>query len=243
MPQQVGIMNFSRILAAGALAASYAFAQPVAPSVDQPEGQPAKKAGLNSKMGLGFHGQFEFTILYGLAQDWNLGDDEEAPSGIGFVAGLRGRIPMMPVVHFAPELNFHYARLTQQDEAAKRSFEQMDIEVPLMLRGILKDMFYVTAGAQLGFNLYSKAKVDFGSDDNGGYLDPIDIEYEEDLNKATFGFGLVLGAGFVFFDRISVDARFVLGLTEAYPNGESKFVTMDGAKQKSFQFGIGCWIL
>lgn len=236
-------MNFSRVFAATALAVSFAFAQPNAPVVEQAGMQAPQKTSINSKMGFGIHGQFEIVSLYGLAQDWNLGDDEEAPAGIGFTGGFRGRIPMMPVVHFAPELNFHYAQLTQKDEAAERSFTQMDLEVPLMLRAILKDLFYVTAGAQLGFNLYSKATVDFGSDDNGGYLNPIDIEYEEDIDKASFGFGLVLGCGFVFFDRISVDARFVLGLTETYPDGKSDYVSMDGGKQKSFQFGIGFWIM
>ena len=184
-------MNFSRVFAATALAVSFAFAQPGAPVVEQAGMQAPQKTSINSKMGFGIHGQFEIVSLYGLAQDWNLGDDEEAPAGIGFTGGFRGRIPMMPVVHFAPELNFHYAQLTQKDEAAERSFTQMDLEVPLMLRGILKDLFYVTAGAQLGFNLYSKATVDFGSDDNGGYLNPIDIEYEEDIDKASFGFSLV----------------------------------------------------
>jgi hypothetical protein len=70
----------------------------------------------------------------------------------------------------------------------------------------------------------------------------LDFTFDEDFEKAKVGFGLVFGAGIVIVNYISVDARVVLGLTEVYPDGESELIDLDGAKQMSFQFGVGFWI-
>lgn len=236
-------MNLSKILTVGAFATSLVFAQPEAPVADQPEAQPAtSKPSVNTRAGFGIHGAFEFGKLYALAQDWDLGDDEEEPSGIGFTAGIVGRIPMIPVIQFTPEINFHYLRLVQEDDIGKRTFNQMDIEVPVMVRAILKEMVYVGAGAQLGLNIHSRVSLEEDNVSPGGGLEALDFTFDEDFEKAKVGFGLVFGAGIVIVNYISVDARVVLGLTEVYPDGESELIDLDGAKQMSFQFGVGFWI-
>ena len=239
-------MNISRILAAAAMASSIALAQqPNDQQADQSYGQASKKqTSLGEKMGFGIHGQFDYSFLHGLPQDWNGGDDEEAPSGIGFVGGIRGRIPMSPIVHFTPELNFHYARLVQEDEIGKRNFKQMDLEIPLMVRGVFMEKFYVAAGAQVGLDLSSKVTLDAGEVSPGGGLESQPFEYNEDIKKAGFGFGIVFGLGGYIMDYISIDLRVVMGITDVYPDVDSDLIeSMEGGKQMSFRGGIGFWVL
>ena len=73
-------------------------AEPVAQQAEEPKQsepvdatstpveEPRKVSSINSKMGLGLHVDFNYSFLNGLAQDWNMGDEEEAPAGIGFDA-------------------------------------------------------------------------------------------------------------------------------------------------------------
>ena len=104
-------MNFSRVFAATVLAVSFAFAQPDAPVVEQAGMQAPQKTSINSKMGFGIHGQFEIVSLYGLAQDWNLGDDEEAPAGIGFTGGFCIHIPRRSKATPLPPLHIRWIML------------------------------------------------------------------------------------------------------------------------------------
>lgn len=209
---------------------------------------PQKTNTLNSKMGVGAHIDFNYSFLNGLAQDWNMGDETDAPAGFGFDAGIRGRIPMVDYLQFVPELNFHYAQLVQEDETAERKFTQVDLEIPLMMRATVLDMLYITAGVQITLNLSSDVRfeeedVGFGGDVKG----TIDFSFEEDIEQKSFGFGIVFGAGFFIMERLSIDAALVLGLTDVYENKEDDedaiFIKMDGGKQLTFKAGLGFWFM
>lgn len=209
---------------------------------------PQKTNTLNSKMGVGAHIDFNYSFLNGLAQDWNMGDETDAPAGFGFDAGIRGRIPMVDYLQFVPELNFHYAQLVQEDETAERKFTQVDLEIPLMMRATVLDMLYITAGVQITLNLSSDVRfeeedVGFGGDVKG----TIDFSFEEDIEQKSFGFGIVFGAGFFIMERLSIDAALVLGLTDVYENKEDDedaiFIKMDGGKQMTFKVGVGYWFM
>ena len=232
-------MNIPKILAAGALASTFAFAQ---------EGA-APKADLNSKPGVGIHGDFNYSYLIGLPQDWYLGDDADAPSGIGFDVGFRGRIPMASILQFAPEINFHYAQLAMDEEGCDHKFKQMDLEAPLMMRAIVKDRFYVAAGVQLSLSLSNEVSLEQEDINLGPGLGKTDYKYKENVEQAGFGFGLAFGVGGFVMERLSIDAGIVLGLTDTYPdisheNGKNVlFDSMDGGKQMTFKVGAGFWFL
>lgn len=209
---------------------------------------PQKTNTLNSKMGVGAHIDFNYSFLNGLAQDWNMGDETDAPAGFGFDAGIRGRIPMVDYLQFVPEVNFHYAQLVQEDETAERKFTQVDLEIPLMMRATVLDMLYITAGVQITLNLSSDVRfeeedVGFGGDVEG----TIDFSFKEDIEQKGFGFGIVFGAGFFIMERLSIDAALVLSLTDAYENKEDDedaiFIKMDGGKQMTFKVGVGYWFM
>ena len=230
-------MNIPKILAAGALASTFAFAQ---------EGA-APKADLNSKPGLGIHGDFNYSYLIGLPQDWYLGDDADAPSGIGFDVGFRGRIPMASILQFAPEINFHYAQLAMDEEGCDHKFKQMDLEAPLMMRALVKDRFYVAAGVQLSLSLSNEVSLEQEDIKLGAGLGTTDFKYKENVEQAGFGFGLAFGVGGFVMERLSIDAGFVLGLTDTYPDVDPEendlIDSMDGGKQMTFKVGAGFWFL
>ena len=295
-------MNISKIIAAGALATSLAFAQEdawpedeqtqeqtaeqaeeqaapaeeanseaaepqseataqaeasepaPAPAADEPADTqaayaeaPQKQSTLNGKTGFGIHGDFNYSTLTGLAQDWNMGDETDAPAGFGFDVGLRGRIPLVDYLQFVPEVNFHYAQLVQEDETAERKFTQMDLEIPLMMRATVLDMVYITAGVQITLNLSSDVKFEEEDVEIGGGLGTLDMSFKEDIEQKGFGFGIVFGAGFFIMERLSIDAALVLGLTDVYENKEDDedaiFIKMDGGKQMTFKAGLGFWFM
>ena len=208
---------------------------------------PKKASSFNSNMGVGAHIDFNYSFLNGLAQDWNMGDETDAPAGFGFDAGIRGRIPLVEYLQFVPEINFHYAQLVQEDETAERKFTQVDLEIPLMMRATVLDMLYITAGVQITLNLSSDVKFEEEDVDIGGGLGTMDMSFEEDIEHKGFGFGIVFGAGFFIMERLSIDAALVLDLTDAYENKEDDedaiFIKMDGGKQMTFKAGLGFWFM
>ena len=207
--------------------------------------QPQKKS-LCDKPGFGVHGSFEYAYLHGLPEDWNMGDDADAPAGTGFIAGIRGRIPMNEFIQFTPELNYHYVKLDQNDEAGKRKFTQMDLEIPLTIRGIIANYFYLTAGVQVGFDLGSEVKLDAGKVDMGGGLGTIDVEFKEQIDKANVGLGIVFGVGGLIMEYISIDLRLVMGLIDVYdvdPEKNDLIDSMEGGKQMTFKAGLGFWFM
>ena len=208
---------------------------------------PQKHSTLNGKTGFGIHGDFNYSTLTGLAQDWNMGDETDAPAGFGFDVGLRGRIPLVDYLQFVPEVNFHYAQLVQEDETAERKFTQMDLEIPLMMRATVLDMLYITAGVQITLNLSSDVKFEEEDVEIGGGLGTLDMSFKEDIEQKGFGFGIVFGAGFFIMERLSIDAALVLGLTDVYENKEDDedaiFIKMDGGKQMTFKAGLGFWFM
>jgi hypothetical protein len=208
---------------------------------------PQKTNTLNSKMGVGAHIDFNYSFLNGLAQDWNMGDETDAPAGFGFDAGIRGRIPLVEYLQFVPEINFHYAQLVQEDETAERKFTQVDLEIPLMMRATVLNMLYITAGVQITLNLSSDVKFEEEDVEIGGGLGTMNMSFEEDIEQKGFGFGIVFGAGFFIMERLSIDAALVLGLTDVYENKEDDedaiFIKMDGGKQMTFKVGVGYWFM
>ena len=232
-------MKISRIIAAGAIASSIALAQDGA--------TPNAQGGINSKPGIGAHADFNYSYLIGLPQDWYLGDDADAPSGIGFDIGLRGRIPMASILQFAPEINFHYAQLAMDEEGCDHKFKQMDLEVPLMMRALVKDRFYVAAGVQLSLSLSNEVSLEQEDIKLGAGLGTTNFKYKENVEQAGFGFGLAFGVGGFVMERLSIDAGIVLGLTDTYPDVDPEendlIDSMDGGKQMTFKVGAGFWFL
>ncbi len=223
-------MNITKTLAAGLMAASLAFAA---------EGDAPAKKGMD--MSVGARLAFNYNMMYGLADDWNIyADDADAPSGIGFEGGLAIKMQVLPFMQFTPEILFNYASLNQDDGDITRDFTQMGIEIPLLIRVNPVAGAFLTVGPTLEFNVSDEEKIDFGVMKNGA--GSFTHKFAEGFDRKSFQFGLTLGVGYYFIDQLYADFRMNMGFTEVY-EGESPLVSLSDGKQMTFKFGVGYWFM
>ena len=199
----------------------------------------------SSLIGLGVRLAAGYGMIWGLEDDWAIDEnDDEKPGGVDLEGGLMGRIVFTPIIHFTPELLFRYGKLKHDNNYGKQEFSFMNVEIPLLVRANASPKFYAYVGAQPGFNLKNDAslKASIASKVN---TDPNNQKYTKfgkSVDQAAFGFGVVAGTGYYVIDKLSLDLRVYMGLTELYPDSKSTLVNLDGAKLLSFKFGANYWI-
>lgn len=204
-----------------------------------------------SPFGFGVKFAFNYGRMFGFKEDLdNDSDIDGTPSGIGFDGGLMFRIQMIPNLYFTPEVNIAHITTEHEFMHHKRKYVSTDLELPLLMRGVIANRFYVTGGAQFNFTLSSKAKIDAVEN---ATLD-ITVASNEKVEQATFGFGIVAGAGVNIVAGLFFDFRFYMGITELYPDvktlddlefatGDYSLVDMSGARMMKFKVGLSYWII
>ena len=211
-----------------------------------------------NKTGFGLRLAFDYGRMFGFKDDLeNDSDISGTPSGFGFEGGIMVRVQMIPNLFFAPEINVAYISTNHEYMEHERKYTTTDLEIPLMLRGIIADKFYVTGGAQINLTLNSKSEIDPIVNVLGGGVN-IKTETTEKVEQATFGLGIVAGAGFNIVGGLFVDLRFYMGLSELYPDvkslddyengdiaeeGEFSLINMSGARMMKFKAGISYWFM
>jgi len=210
-------------------------------------------ANTNNTPFLGFGVKFAFNYgrTCGFKEDLeNDSDIDGTPSGIGFDGGIMFRIQMIPNLYFTPEVNIAHITTEHEFMHHKRKYVSTDLELPLLMRGVIANRFYVTGGAQFNFTLSSKAKIDAVEN---ATLD-ITVASNEKVEQATFGFGIVAGAGINIVAGLFFDFRFYMGITELYPDvktlddlefatGDYSLVDMSGARMMKIKVGLSYWII
>lgn len=210
-------------------------------------------ANTNNTPFLGFGVKFAFNYgrMFGFKEDLeNDSDIDGTPSGIGFDGGIMFRIQMIPNLYFTPEVNIAHITTEHEFMHHKRKYVSTDLELPLLMRGVIANRFYVTGGAQFNFTLSSKAKIDAVEN---ATLD-ITVASNEKVEQATFGFGIVAGAGINIVAGLFFDFHFYMGITELYPDvktlddlefatGDYSLVDMSGARMMKFKVGLSYWII
>lgn len=210
-------------------------------------------ANTNNTPFLGFGVKFAFNYgrMFGFKEDLeNDSDINGTPSGIGFDGGIMFRIQMIPNLYFTPEVNIAHITTEHEFMHHKRKYVSTDLELPLLMRGVIANRFYVTGGAQFNFTLSSKAKIDAVEN---ATLDNT-VASNEKVEQATFGFGIVAGAGINIVAGLFFDFRFYMGITELYPDvktlddldfatGDYSLVDMSGARMMKFKVGLSYWII
>ena len=207
-----------------------------------------------SSFGVGVRFAFDYARMYGFKEDLeNDSDIDGTPSGFGYEGGLMFRIQMIPNLYFAPEANFAYVSTSHKFREHKRKYNSMDLEIPLLMRGVVADKFYVTGGAQFNFTLSSKVDIE---DIENRTLDIVATS-PEGFDQATFGFGIVAGAGFNIVQGLFIDLRYYMGITELYPDvitpedvenlseakGNFSQIDMAGARMMKFKIGLSYWFM
>ncbi|WP_405339293.1 outer membrane beta-barrel protein [Fibrobacter sp.] len=206
------------------------------------------------RFGFGLKVAFDYGRMFGFKEDMdNDSDISGSPSGIGFEAGLMVRFQMIPNLYFAPEVNVAYISTNHEYMGSERKYNSVDLEIPLLMRGIVADRFYVTGGPQVVFSMSSKAEIEPLKVTSVG----ITKESEEKIDQASFGFGIAAGAGFNIYEGLFIDLRYYMGLTELYPDvksmddfndgdvaeGDFYMINMSGARMMKFKVGISYWFM
>lgn len=125
----------------------------------------------------------------------------------------------------APEAVFAAQGGKYSDEAMGAKFDMTYntnyINVPVMLKYYVTPDFAIDLGPQVGFNVYSKTTVE-GKGSFGGVNieDKETFDWKDDTKAVDFGVGL--GATYSLTENAFLQARYTLGLTEVYENGEAK---------------------
>ena len=215
---------------------------------NEPQESYEHPANNEQKFGIGLRAAFDYGMMYGFKNEDD--DVDGSPTGIGFEGGLMGRIQLVSNLHFAPEVNIAFVRTEHEYLHQKRTYTSIDLEIPLLMRGIVLDKFYVTGGPQLNLNLSN----DFDYDNKDANED-----YEEKIDEAKFTFGLAVGAGFNIIEGLFIDVRFYMGLMDLYPDVKSisdyedgeivsegddfSYISMKGAKMMKIKAGLSYWFI
>lgn len=171
--------------------------------------------------------------------------------GVGVNAGFGGLFLFNPFVGVRADVGVAFRRGkgksdvtvkvlwdddSQQPEKADLNIEysekQLNIDVPILLRGILPGVLYVEAGPMVSFNLYSNNKSTVEDEDGSE-------TYEDSDGMNLFEFDVAFGIGTmrpIGRSMLDFNLRFVLGIT---PLSDAA----DSPKTWQGQFNITYWFL
>lgn len=229
------------------MATSLAFAQEEG---SQEQLNSAKK---EKAFGAGVRAAFDYGMMYGFKEKDDYVDED--PSGMGFEGGFMARIQMVSHLYFAPEINVAYMSTGHKYDHRKRTYKTTDLEIPLLMRGVVAGKFYVTGGPQFNINLNNSADLkekELSCIENlsTGKCERLENPYKQKVEASSFTFGLAAGAGFNIVQGLFIDLRYYMGLSELYPdvNGSGNLenyseLDMRGAKMMKFKAGLSYWFL
>ena len=118
--------------------------EPVQENVQNDESQEPVQPKM-SPFGFGIRFAFDYGRMFGFKEDLeNDSDIDGTPSGIGYEGGLMFRIQMIPNLYFTPEVNIAYISTEHEYMRKERKYNSLDLEIPLLMRGVVANRFYIT---------------------------------------------------------------------------------------------------
>ena len=170
--------------------------------------------------------QVQFGAKVGVDATHFWGKDTEHGMKIGYQFGALMEYKFNPHFAIAPEVVFasqggKFKIYEAENKKADNTFTTNYINVPVMFKWYATPNFSFDLGPQVGFNVYSKYKV--------GDLDAEDIK---DATKSV-DFGVGLGGTYNLTENAFVQARYTMGLTDAF-KGE-----LTEAKNGNIQLAFG----
>lgn len=148
--------------------------------------------------------QVQFGAKVGVDATNFWGKDVNHGMQLNYQAGLMMEYKFSPKFAIAPEAVFAAQGGKFKLGDVKFKFTTNYINVPVMLKYYVAPAFSIDFGPQVGFNVYSKQK--FGDEK------PFDIK---DATKSV-DFGLGLGCTYNLTNNAFVQARYTMGLTNAF---------------------------
>lgn len=224
--------------------------------------QPPKKV-RNATAGLGIRADYNFADYWG-TEEMNGADDEA--SGWGFNVGITARFEIIDVLWFTPELHYEYFKLTQDYDEINIQLTQSNLALPLLFRAVLHPRAFFEVGPQISLNL--KYELEYDADKGDLHVASLDQtfdrpkDFDDKIEQSTFAVGVAMGLGFYIIpDRLSVNARVYVGLTDLYPDATSimlyegddntkngkvvpeKSKVMVGTKLRAIKLGASFWFI
>lgn len=230
--------------------------------IDQTTAEQPKKV-RNATAGLGIRADYNIANHWG-TEEMNGASDEA--SGWGFNVGITARFEIIDVLWFTPELHYEYFKLTQDYDEIEVQFKQSNLVLPLLFRAVLHPRAYFEVGPQFSLKLSGDFQYDAERSDISvpGADIKVDMphDFDDNIEQATLAFGVAMGIGFYIIpDRLSVNARFYVGLSELYPDATSiilyegenntengkvvaeKSKVLEGTKLRAIKLGASFWFI
>ncbi|PVX49944.1 outer membrane protein with beta-barrel domain [Balneicella halophila] len=173
-----------------------------------------------------------FFATQGIAQDFNFGvkggvnftnltgDDVDADMKTKFNLGVLAEFMVNEQFSIQPEVLYSAQGADEDNTELTLDY----ITVPVMFKYYVAPGFSLQAGPQVGFLV---------NDDYEASLGDVSVSPDTDDVFKTVDFGLNFGLGYKFYNNIFVDARYNLGLTEVFDEGDVD------AKNSVIQFSVG----
>jgi len=155
--------------------------------------------------------------------------NRKVDGGLSFGGGIAAKIPVISFIDVAPEVNFLYRKVAHWDGlvtlAGKVPKMEMDItefaiSIPILAlitlpEGVVKlpDMakgIFLEVGPQFDIPIAAKRKESWT-----GSIPAFERDFEE---RTTVDIGITLGLGYNITKNLTVDFRYVLGLTDLADN-------------------------
>ena len=173
--------------------------------------------------------QVQFGVKAGVDATNFWGKNVEHGMNLNYQAGLVMEYKFTPSFAIAPEVVFaaqggKYKVFATDNfivDKVDNKFITNYINVPVMFKWYATPEFSIDLGPQVGFNVYSKYKVG----------DEKSIDIKDMTEKVDFGVGL--GGTYNLTDKAFVQARYTMGLTDAF-KGE-----LNEAKNGNIQLAFG----
>ncbi len=128
--------------------------------------------------------------------------------GAFFEKGLSNKFAIAPEIVFASQGPIvDGAKILSNTDIlhTKNTYHLNYINIPIIFKYYVTTNLSIDFGPQIGINVYGKCTM---KDEN-------DISTTVDANAKKFDFGLGLGATYNFTEKIFIQARYTMGLTEA----------------------------
>ena len=159
--------------------------------------------------------QVQFGAKVGVDATNFWGKDVKHGMQLNYQAGLLMEYKFSPKFAIAPEAVFaaqggQYKLAEIGSTKVKNTYTTNYINVPVMFKYYVSPAFSIDLGPQVGFNVYSKVKTDD--------LKPVDIK---DGTKSV-DFGVGLGGTYNLTEKAFVQARYTMGMTNAFEGGDAK---------------------
>ena len=147
---------------------------------------------------LGIKGGFNYASLANL---------EDSSAKIGYNAGVFVHLPLAGKVSIQPEL-LYTTKGANEDGNSNASINMEYLSLPVMLQYNVTPQFYVEAGPEFSLLLTSEMK-------EGG------MNFNIKEHTENIDYGVAVGAGYYFFSKLGITARYVFGLADNFKNNPS----------------------